>query len=71
MSEYGECESRGSCDEARDRLTEVEAEIERLRAALKQVIVDCEDAGNLSYAARTARDARAYEQSVGEQEDRK
>lgn len=33
------------------------AEIERLRAALRQVIVDCEDAGNLSYAARTAREA--------------
>lgn len=33
------------------------AEIERLRAALKQVIEDCEDAGNLAYAARTAREA--------------
>lgn len=36
---------------------ELQAEVVKLRAALRQVIEDCEVAGNLSYAARTARDA--------------
>lgn len=32
-------------------------EIERLRKALYQVLTDCEVAGSLSYAARTAHEA--------------
>lgn len=32
-------------------------ELERLRKALRQLINDCEEAGNLSYAVRTAREA--------------
>lgn len=46
-----------SKDEFRRSTTEVADELENLQKALRQVIDDCEVAGNLSYAAGTARRA--------------
>lgn len=37
MSSHQECESRDLCDDVRDRLTAAEAEIERLRKALRTI----------------------------------
>lgn len=49
-----ECEAPS--DLATRRFQALWNEIERQREALRQVIIDCEEAGNLSYAARTARE---------------